>query len=55
MLCGDPPYLGDGIITATPYWNRGKQLRDIEGKRGAPFGETVMQETIDALKENADA
>ena len=32
----------DGIITATPYWNRGKQLRDIEGKRGAPFGETVM-------------
>ena len=33
----------DGIVTATPYWNRGKQLRDIEGKRGAPFGETVMQ------------
>ena len=33
----------DGIITATPYWNRGKQLRDIEGKRGAPFGETVME------------
>ena len=33
----------DGIITATPYWNRGKQLSDIEGKRGAPFGETVMQ------------
>ena len=33
----------DGIVTATPYWNRGKQLRDIEGKRGAPFGQTVMQ------------
>ena len=33
----------DGIITAQPYMNRGKQLRDIEGKRGAPFGETVMQ------------
>jgi Single Cache domain 2 len=33
----------DGIITATPYWNRGKQLKDIKGKRGAPFGETVMQ------------
>ena len=33
----------DGLITATPYWNRGKQLRDIEGKRGAPFGETDMQ------------
>ena len=33
----------DGIVTATPYWNRGKQLRDLEGKRGAPFGETVMR------------
>ena len=33
----------DGIVTATPYWNRGKQLKDIEGKRGAPFGATVMQ------------
>jgi Single Cache domain 2 len=33
----------DGIITATPYWNRGKQVRDIEGMHGAPFGETVMQ------------
>ena len=37
----------DGIITATPYWNRGKQLREIEGKRGAPFGETVMQNAIE--------
>ena len=33
----------DGIVTATPYWNRGKQLKDLEGKRGAPFGKTVMQ------------
>ena len=33
----------DGIVTAHPYGQRGKQLRDIEGKRGAPFGETVMQ------------
>ena len=33
----------DGIVTTTPYWNRGKQLRDLEGKRGAPFGQTVMQ------------
>ena len=33
----------DGIVTATPYWNRGKQLKDLEGKRGAPFGETVMR------------
>src|ERR1044072_2537229 len=27
----------DGIITAQPYMNKGKQLRDIEGKHGAPF------------------
>src|SRR5262245_19907656 len=33
----------DGIVTATPYWNRGKDVRDLEGKRGAPFGQTVMQ------------
>src|SRR5262245_3160890 len=32
----------DGIITAQPYMNRGKQLRDMKGKRGAPFGETIM-------------
>jgi hypothetical protein len=44
----------DGIITATPYWNRGKQLRDIEGKRGAPFGETVMQNATEGtIKETA--
>jgi hypothetical protein len=33
----------DGIITAHPYGNKGKQLRDIEGKHGAPLGETIMQ------------
>jgi hypothetical protein len=33
----------DGIITAQPYMNRGKQLRDLKGKRGAPFGETIME------------
>ena len=33
----------DGIVTAQPYMNRGKQLRDIKGKQGAPFGETIMQ------------
>ena len=32
----------DGIITAHPY-NKGKQLRDIEGKKGAPFGQEMMQ------------
>jgi hypothetical protein len=25
----------DGIVTATPYWNKGKQLRDIEDTRGS--------------------
>src|SRR5262249_53709042 len=25
----------DGIVTAQPYMNRGKQLRDIKGKHGA--------------------
>ena len=33
----------DGIITAQPYMNRGKQLRDLKGKHGAPFGETIME------------
>ena len=33
----------DGIVTAQPYMNRGKQLREIKGKQGAPFGETIMQ------------
>jgi hypothetical protein len=33
----------DGIITAQPYMNKGIQLRDIKGKQGAPFGETIMQ------------
>ena len=26
----------DGIVTATPYWNKGKQVKDIKGKHGAP-------------------
>ena len=33
----------DGIMTAHPYGNLGKQLRDIKGKHGAPLGETIMQ------------
>ena len=32
----------DGIVTAHPTM-KGKQLRDILGKHGAPFGETLMQ------------
>ena len=32
----------DGILTAHPTY-KGKELRDIEGKRGAPLGETIMK------------
>ena len=32
----------DGILTAHPT-NKGKELRDIKGKQGAPFGEVIMQ------------
>ena len=32
----------DGILTAHPT-NKGKELREIEGKKGAPFGEEIMQ------------
>jgi hypothetical protein len=44
----------DGIITATPYWNRGKHLREIRGKHGAPFGETIMQNATEGtIKETS--
>ena len=33
----------DGIITAHPYGEWGKQLRNIEGMHGARLGETIMQ------------
>ena len=33
----------DGIITAQPYMNKGKQLRDIVGMYGGQLGETMMQ------------
>jgi hypothetical protein len=32
----------DGILTVHPT-NKGKELRDIKGKHGAPFGETIME------------
>ena len=40
----------DGIVTAQPYMNKGKQLRDIKGKHGAPFGETIMQNATEGTK-----
>jgi hypothetical protein len=36
----------DGIVTAHPAL-KGKQLRDIKGKHGAPFGETIMQDATE--------
>ena len=33
----------DGIITAHPYGEWGKELRNIEGMHGARLGETIMQ------------
>ena len=41
----------DGILTAHPT-NKGKELRDIEGKHGAPFGQEIMQSATEgAIKE----
>ena len=33
----------DGIVTAQPYMNKGKQLRDLKGEYCASSGETIMQ------------
>jgi signal transduction histidine kinase len=41
----------DGILTVHPT-NKGKELRDIKGKHGAPFGETIMENAAEgAIKE----
>jgi hypothetical protein len=43
--------ISDGVLTAHPQ-NKGKHLRDIEGKRGAPFGREVKHDaTHGAIKE----
>ena len=34
--------VSDGVLTAHPYL-KGKQLRQIKGKHGAPLGETEME------------
>ena len=36
----------NSIVTAHPC-NKGKQLRDIKGYHGAPFGETIMQNSTE--------
>lgn len=33
----------DGIVTAHPYGQKGKQLREILGKKGYPLGQEMMQ------------
>jgi hypothetical protein len=41
----------DGILTAHPT-NKGKDLSEIEGKHGAPFGQEIMQTaTEETIKE----
>jgi hypothetical protein len=34
---------GDGIVTAHPYGEKGKRMRDIVGVNGVRLGETMMQ------------
>ena len=36
----------DGIVTVHPT-NKGKNLAEIKGKHGAPFGETIMQTAVE--------
>ena len=43
----------DGILTVHPT-NKGKELRDIKGKQGAPFGETIMENAAEGtIKETS--
>ena len=35
--------VSDGIITAQPYGDKGKQLRDIQSMHGGSLGETLIQ------------
>lgn len=37
----------DGMVTAHPHGNKGKQLRDILGKKGYPLGEEMMQKATE--------
>src|ERR1044071_466738 len=37
----------DGIVTAHPYGQRGKQLREIFGKKGYPLGQEIMQKATE--------
>jgi hypothetical protein len=37
----------DGIVTAHPYGNKGKQLREIFGKKGYPLGQEIMEKATE--------
>ena len=37
----------DGILTAHPYGNKGKQLREIFGRKGYPLGQEMMQKATE--------
>ena len=42
----------DGVMTAHPYGQKGKQLREIFGKKGYPFGQEIMEKATEGdLKE----
>jgi signal transduction histidine kinase len=37
----------DGIVTAHPYGNKGKQLKEIFGKKGYPLGQEIMEKATE--------
>jgi signal transduction histidine kinase len=37
----------DGVLTAHPYGQRGKQLREILGKKGYPLGQEMMEKATE--------
>ena len=36
----------DGIVTAHPYGNKGKQLKEIFGKKGYPLGQEMIEKAM---------
>jgi Cache domain len=43
VFCGNA---SDGIVTAHP-WNKGKQMREIFGKKGYPLGQEMMEKATE--------
>jgi len=42
--------VSDGILTAHPT-NKGKELRNIVGKKGSPFGQEIMDKADETIRE----